>query len=70
LGKAADMNTRAVFESLSKAMVAIAVMLSILIVAAGPASASPARPITALFLAIGTLGLVALNLANNSASRR
>jgi hypothetical protein len=64
------MNAREVFEALSKALVAIAVMLSILILAAGPASASPARPITALMLAIGTLGLVALSLAKNSVPRR
>jgi hypothetical protein len=64
------MNPREVFESLSKALITVAVMLSVLIVAAGPASASPARPITALLLALGTLGLMALKLAGNSVPRR
>lgn len=63
------MQARQVLEALSKALIAIAVMLSVVIVAAGPATASPARPVTALFLAIGTLSLVALNV-RNGASRR
>jgi hypothetical protein len=69
LGKAAHMNPREVFDALSKALVTIAVMLSVLIAAAGPAEESPARPITALLLAVGTLGLVALNLGGKAPER-
>jgi hypothetical protein len=67
------MNSREVFDALSKALVTVAVMLSILIMVKGPAEESAARPITALLLALGTLGLVALNLgaaSSKSPSRR
>jgi hypothetical protein len=60
------MVTRQVFEALSKALITISVMLSVLIFAAGPVSASSARPIVAVFLAVGTLGLVALNRTKNT----
>jgi hypothetical protein len=64
------MKTRAVLDALSKAMVTVAVMLSILLIAKGPAHADPARTLTALLLAVGTLGLVGLNLAGTANPRR
>jgi hypothetical protein len=44
-----------------KALVAVAVMLSIVILAGNPALDTPARPLAASLLALGTLGLLALN---------
>jgi hypothetical protein len=64
------MNARAVLEALSKALVAVAVMLSILVFVKGPVSADPARLFTALLLALGTIGLIALKLSNRSEPRR
>jgi hypothetical protein len=64
------MSLRAVLDALSKAMVAVAVMLSILLFAKGPASADPARTLTAWLLALGTVGLVALNLSGTRQPRR
>jgi hypothetical protein len=64
------MIARAVLDALSKALVTVAVMLSILLIVKGPGSPDPARPFTALLLALGTLGLVALNASNKPQSRR
>jgi hypothetical protein len=64
------MMKRQIFEALSKALITTALMLSVLIIAAGPASASSARLITALLLALGTVGLIALNRDKNPMSRR
>lgn len=64
------MNTRAVLDAFSKALVTVAVMLSILLIVKGPGTSDPARPLTALLLALGTLGLVALNASNKPQSRR
>lgn len=63
------MNMRAVLDALSKAMVTVAVMLSILVFAKGPAQADPARVFTAMLLAFGTLGLVALHLVGTTDSK-
>jgi hypothetical protein len=54
--------TRQILDALSKALVATAVMLSVLILVAGPISASYARGFTAVLLAVGTIGLVGLKL--------
>jgi hypothetical protein len=50
-------------------MVAVAVMLSILLFAKGPAQADPARTFTALLLAFGTIGLVGLHLVGTPESK-
>jgi hypothetical protein len=70
LGNSQRMSMRTVLDALSKAMVTVAVMLSILLIAKGPASADPARTLTAWLLAAGTFGLVALNLSARPSSRR
>jgi hypothetical protein len=64
------MNARAVLEALSKALVTVAVMLSILVFVKGPVADNPARSFTALLLALGTIGLVALKLSNRTEQRR
>lgn len=56
------MMTRQILDALSKAFVATAAMLSVLILVASPMSASYARGFTAVLLAIGTVGLVGLSL--------
>src|SRR5581483_8234211 len=58
-GRVRLMNGRAVVEALSKALVTVAVMLSILLFVKGPATEDPARTFTAFLLALGTIGLVA-----------
>ena len=60
---------RAVLEALSKALVAVAVMLSIVITVKGPIEASYARQFTALLLAVGTVGLVLLHISKQGSRR-
>jgi hypothetical protein len=60
---------RAILEALSKALVAVAVMLSILLFVKGPATEDPARSFTALLLALGTVGLIALHATSRPPSR-
>ena len=60
---------RAVLEAISKALVAVAVMLSIVVVVQGPIEASYARKFTALLLAAGTVGLVVLRLSKQGSRR-
>lgn len=73
MDKTASMAKAAVIlDCLCKAMVAVAIMLSIAILAANPPLDTQARPLAALLLALGTIGLVALNApaAARSLSRR
>lgn len=63
-------SARVVVECAGKAMVAVAVMISVLILAANPALDTPARPLAASLLAIGTAVLVLLNLGTPSRPSR
>ena len=53
---------RAVIECLSKALIAVSVMLSLAILAANPPLETPSRPVAATLLALGIAGLLALHL--------
>ena len=64
------MPLRLVLESLSKAMVTIALMLTVLILVQGPMAANQARPFTAWLLALGTLGLIGLRLSDRGTDAR
>ena len=60
---------RVVVECLSKALIAVSVMLSLAILAGNPPLETPSRPVAATLLALGICGLAALH-ASTHPSRR
>src|SRR6476469_9918622 len=60
---------RVVVECLSKAMIAVAVMISVAILAGNPSLDTPSRPVAATLLALGVLGLVALQSSSRPSRR-
>jgi hypothetical protein len=52
---------RLVVECLSKALIAVSVMLSLAILAGNPPLETPSRPVAAALLALGIAGLIAVH---------
>ena len=52
---------RVVVECLSKALIAVSVMLSVAILAGNPPLETPSRPVAATLLALGIAGLLSLH---------
>jgi hypothetical protein len=61
---------RTVVDCLSKALVAVAVMLSVAILVGNPPVDTPSRIVAATLLALGTLGLLALHMSARPTTRR